>query len=272
MVDETVYESAEETVNHGANMVSESAEAAGGDAAEGDGGAGLAEGDGGAGLTHEDESDPTVPFEHGDPVGNFHLQMYADPPPPPPGYKAPPIALRGAGKGHKAPMMVLDGAGKGGKAAPVMLDGAGKGGKTAPVMRYFIHKGAKAPSVALDGVSTGSSSSASERSLASTHEKALESNQKAARAKTWRDCLNGYFWRMGCCLHILIMSRMLKLWTPLRKKKEKSSWVYHLLDQTMWPRTLSESLWNHWGNGWISLIGQILIRHFHQSLGDRHST
>ena len=155
MVDETVYESAEETVNHGANMVSESAEAAGGDAAEGDGG---------AGLTHEDESDPTVPFEHGDPVGNFHLQMYADPPPPP-GYKAPPIALRGAGKGHKAPMMVLDGAGKGGKAAPVTLD----------------------------GVSTGSSSSASERSLASTHEKALESNQKAARAKTWRDCFNGYF-------------------------------------------------------------------------------
>ena len=106
MFDETVYESVEETVNHGANMVSESAEAAGGDAAEGDGGAGLAEGDGGAGLTDEDESDPTAPFEHGDPVGNFHLQMYAVPPPPP-GYKAPPIALRGAGKGHKAPMMVL---------------------------------------------------------------------------------------------------------------------------------------------------------------------
>ena len=196
MVDETVYESAEETVNHGANMVSESAEAAGGDAAEGDGGAGLAEGDGGAGLTDEDESDPTVPFEHGDPVGNFHLHMYAVPPPPP-GYKAPPIALRGAGKGHKAPMMVLDGAGKGGKAAPVMLDGAGRGGKEAPVMldgaskggkaapkqRYFIHKGAKAPSVALDGVSTGSSSSASERSLASTHEKAPESNQKGKGCK-----------------------------------------------------------------------------------------
>ena len=54
---------------------------------------------------------------------------------------------------------------------------------------------------------------------------------KAARAKTWRDCLNGYFWRMGCCLHILIMSRMLNLWTPLRKKKEKSSWVYHLVSQ-----------------------------------------
>ena len=173
MFDETVYyESVEETVNHGANMVSESAEAAGGDAAEGDGGAGLAEGDGEAGLTDEDESDPTVPFEHGDPVGNFHLQMYAVPPPPP-GYKAPPIAL----------MMVLDGAGKGGKAAPVMLDGAGKGGKAAPVMRYFIHKGAKAPSVALDGVSTGSSSSASERSLASTREKAPESNQKGKGCK-----------------------------------------------------------------------------------------
>jgi len=182
MFDETVYESVEETVNHGANMVSESAEAAGGDAAEGDGGAGLAEGDGEAGLTDEDESDPTAPFEHGDPVGNFHLQMYAVPPPPP-GYKAPPIALRGAGKGHKAPMMVLDGAGKGGKAAPVMLDGAGKGGKAAPVMRYFIHKGAKAPSVALDGVSTGSPSSASERSLASTHEKAPESNQKGKGCK-----------------------------------------------------------------------------------------
>ena len=187
MFDEIVYESVEETVNHGANMVSESAEAAGGDAAEGDGG---------AGLTDEEESDPTVPFEHGDPVGNFHLQMYAVPPPPP-GYKAPPIALRGAGKGHKAPMMVLDGAGKGGKAAPVMLDGAGKGGKeapvmldgaskggkAAPVMRYVIHKGAKAPSVALDGVSTGSPSSASERSLASTHEKAPESNQKGKGCK-----------------------------------------------------------------------------------------
>ena len=61
---------------------------------------------------------------------------------------------------------MLDGASKGGKAAPAMLDGAGKDSKAAPVMRYFIHKGAKAPSVALDGVSTGSSSSASERSLA----------------------------------------------------------------------------------------------------------
>ena len=200
MFDETVYESAEETVNHGANMVSESAEAAGGDAAEGDGGAGLAEGDGGAGLTDEDESDPTVPFEHGDPVGNFHLHMYAVPPPPP-GYKAPPIALMmvldGAGKGGKAAPVMLDGAGKGGKAAPVMLDGAGRGGKEAPVMldgaskggkaapkqRYFIHKGAKAPSVALDGVSTGSSSSASERSLASTREKAPESNQKGKGCK-----------------------------------------------------------------------------------------
>ena len=176
MFDETVYESAEETVNHGANMVSESAEAAGGDAAEGDGG---------AGLTDEEESDPTVPFEHGDPVGNFHLQMYADPPPPP-GYKAPPIALRGAGKGHKAPMMVLDGAGKGGKAAPVMLDGASKGGKAAPAMLDGAgkdSKGAKAPSDALDGVSTGSSGSASERSLASTHEKAPESNQKGKGCK-----------------------------------------------------------------------------------------
>ena len=44
-------------------------------------------------LAGEGESDPTVPF--GDPVGNFHLQMYAAPPPPP-GYKAPPSALRGA--------------------------------------------------------------------------------------------------------------------------------------------------------------------------------
>ena len=78
-------------------MVSESAEAAGGDAAEGHGGAGLAEGDGGAGLTDEEESDPMVPFEHGDAAGNFHLQMYAVPPPLP-GYKAPPMALRGAGK------------------------------------------------------------------------------------------------------------------------------------------------------------------------------
>ena len=175
MFDETVYSSVEETVNHGANMVSESAEAAGGDAAEGDGGAGLAEGDGGAGLTDEDESDPTVPFEHGDPVGNFHLHMYAVPPPPP-GYKAPPIAL----------MMVLDGAGKGGKAAPVMLDGASKGGKAAPAMLDGAgkdSKGAKAPSVALDGVSTGSSGSASERSLASTHEKAPESNQKGKGCK-----------------------------------------------------------------------------------------
>ena len=199
MVDETVYESAEETVNHGANMVSESAEAAGGDAAEGDGGAGLAEGDGGAGLTDEDECDAMVLFEHGDPLGNFHLQMYAVPPTPP-GYKAPPIALMmvldGAGKGGKAAPVMLDGAGKGGKAAPVMLDGASKGGKAAPAMLDGAgkdSKGAKAPSVALDGVSTGSSSSASERSLASTHEKALESNQKAARAKTWRDCFNGYF-------------------------------------------------------------------------------
>ena len=193
MFDETVYESAEETVNHGANMVSESAEAAGGDAAEGDGGAGLAEGDGGAGLTDEDESDPTVPFEHGDPVGNFHLHMYAVPPPPP-GYKAPPIALMmapmmvldGAGKGGKAAPVMLDGAGKGGKAAPVMLDGASKGGKAAPAMLDGAgkdSKGAKAPSVALDGVSTGSSGSASERSLASTHEKAPESNQKGKGCK-----------------------------------------------------------------------------------------
>ena len=193
MFDETVYESVEETVNHGANMVSESAEAAGGDAAEGDGGAGLAEGDGEAGLTDEDESDPTVPFEHGDPVGNFHLQMYAVPPPPP-GYKAPPIALRGAGKGHKAPMMVLDGAGKGGKAAPVMLDGAGKGGKEAPVMLDGASKGgkaagAKAPSVALDEEKPWR-----EAWLAHMRRpRRATKRAKAARAKTWRDCLNGYF-------------------------------------------------------------------------------
>ena len=103
--------------------------------------------------------------------------MYAVPPPPP-GYKAPPIALKGAGKGHQAPRMVLDGAGK---AAPVMLDGAGKGPKAASAMTFYVYKGAKAPSVPLDGVSTGSS--ASENSLASTHEEALGSNQKGKGCK-----------------------------------------------------------------------------------------
>ena len=102
-----------------------------------------------------------------------------------------------------------------------------------------ISKGAKAPSVTLDGVSTGSSSSASERSLASTHEKALESNQKGKGCKGkdverllqwvtfegWDVACTSWSW-VGC-------------WSfgpHWGKKKEKSSWVYHLVsqDQTMW--------------------------------------
>ena len=103
------------------------------------GGAGLAEGDGAIGMSDEEEFDPTVPFEHGDPGGNFFLQTYAVPPPRL-GYKAPPVALKGGKalghKGGKAPVH------KGGK-APVDKGGkapADKGGEAPP----RVHKGSEA--------------------------------------------------------------------------------------------------------------------------------
>ena len=162
--DETAHKPEEETVNHGAKMMSESAEAAGSDAAEHDGGAG-------SGTTKgcwpwmskmsttnsplyndcesdESECDPTVPFEHGDPVGNDYLRAFRVPPPPP-GYKAPPLVfkgkLKGAGKGGKAEQK--------GKEAPAK---AGSSSSSASVAGSGAHSAAGGSSMYCAAGSSGS--------------------------------------------------------------------------------------------------------------------